>query len=243
MWTEDFKEALEGFVESTNEAKSYSNASTESRPEFTLTFDSEKSAAHWLEPCKPGEALTRLEVALKMYASKPLAVSNMHLFDGNGRIKKYASAAEIILEFFDIRLGAYERRKLHMLSDMKRRLFVLEQKTNFVDLVTNGTLDLTLIEDAGGDGETEDTSTPSPASHPLAAYGLVQHEGSFGFLLSMPMSSMTKKRKLALERERDALKQEIESLSRVTSEEMYSRDLVELREKLKSVEQLRMTEH
>lgn len=54
-----------------------------------------------------------LEKALKLTSS--LATSNMVCFDAAGKIKKYASAEEIISDFYDLRLSYYMKRKVRRL--------------------------------------------------------------------------------------------------------------------------------
>lgn len=40
----------------------------------------------------------------------------MHLFDAEGRIKKYETAEEILQDFYKLRLDYYARRKVSLLN-------------------------------------------------------------------------------------------------------------------------------
>ena len=45
-----------------------------------------------------------------------LSLTNMVLFDQNGKIKRYTSIEEILNTFYDLRLELYDKRKVYMLS-------------------------------------------------------------------------------------------------------------------------------
>ena len=55
-----------------------------------------------------------LEKAFKVVNS--INTSNMVCFDPEGKIKKYATAEEILLDFYDARMDHYHRRKVRSLS-------------------------------------------------------------------------------------------------------------------------------
>lgn len=44
-----------------------------------------------------------------------ISTTNMVCFDPDGKIKKYTSPEEIILEFYDVRVTHYVRRKVRLL--------------------------------------------------------------------------------------------------------------------------------
>lgn len=51
-----------------------------------------------------------LEKTFKM--TSKVSTSNMVCFDPAGKIKKYATTEEILLEFYDVRLEFYHKRKV-----------------------------------------------------------------------------------------------------------------------------------
>lgn len=55
-----------------------------------------------------------LEKAFKVVNS--INTSNMVCFDPEGKIKKYATAEEILLDFYDARMDHYHRRKVRRLA-------------------------------------------------------------------------------------------------------------------------------
>merc|ERR1711907_135768 len=50
-----------------------------------------------------------LEKVLKLRSS--LSVSNFVLFDSDGKIKKYTNEKEVLIEFAELRLNYYQKRK------------------------------------------------------------------------------------------------------------------------------------
>ena len=57
----------------------------------------------------------------------------MHLFDSKGIIKKYASANEIIEEYYKFRLDMYVKRKKYILKLMKNELLLLKWTKKFME--------------------------------------------------------------------------------------------------------------
>lgn len=106
FWTNDFKEHLDSLLDT--KIKKYENHSTENNVSFTIHFkDNEQD----------------VEKLLKL--STNLSTSNMHLFNVDGKIKKYDNPEEILCEFYNYRLIQYEKRRKHIitiLEDLKHEL-------------------------------------------------------------------------------------------------------------------------
>lgn len=76
-----------------------------------------------------------LEKALKLVGN--LATTNMVCFDPQGKIKKYATAEEILEEFYDVRYEYYQKRKAHVLHDLNQILERLSNQARFVLAIIN----------------------------------------------------------------------------------------------------------
>ncbi|CAI5534429.1 unnamed protein product [Closterium sp. Naga37s-1] len=61
-----------------------------------------------------------MEKRLKLTTT--MNTGNMHLFDADGRMKKYDSPEDIVEDFYGIRLGYYEQRKEHQLVQLRHDL-------------------------------------------------------------------------------------------------------------------------
>ena len=73
-------------------------------------------------------------------AFKLCGYGNMHLFDKNGKIKKYSSPHEIIDDFYEVRLEYYTKRKIHMIKSIKSDLLKLTNEERFILMVVDNKL-------------------------------------------------------------------------------------------------------
>ena len=64
-----------------------------------------------------------------------LSITNMVLFDPNGKLKKYSSVEEIMQTFYDLRLKYYQIRKDYMISVIKKDVAILSNKARFIKMV------------------------------------------------------------------------------------------------------------
>jgi len=122
-WTQDFKEYLDELVES-KKISGYINNSTTDTVYFAIQ----------------GYTGTDEEFVKDFKLTKAIHATNMHLFHPKKGIKKYASAEEILVDFVEIRVEYYKKRKEHLLKDLSARCRVLEDKAKFIEMVINGDL-------------------------------------------------------------------------------------------------------
>jgi DNA topoisomerase-2 len=108
-WIQDFKEHLDDLMEKGTIQK-YENHSTETTPDFRI----------W------GGELKDLSL------TKTIHTSNMYLISPNGAVKKYASPEEILVDYMEIRIGTYKRRKAHLLKQLDAEIQWLSEKARFI---------------------------------------------------------------------------------------------------------------
>ena len=61
----------------------------------------------------------------------------MHLFHPTHGIKKYASAEDILQDFFELRAALYKKRKAYMKKELTHRMELLSNKAKFVKMVVD----------------------------------------------------------------------------------------------------------
>lgn len=221
-WTEDFKKELEELVEKHADVKSFSNASTDDRVDFTLTFATAAALNSWLAPADD-DGVTRIEKELKLVGQKFLSTSNMHAFDSRGVIRKYRDAQEVLSEFVDVRLTTYSKRKASQIRDLEAVISLLQQKVRFLDVLLVGAPEkLDLQDKAAGELDAD-----------LEALGFERVDGSFRFLTGMAISSMTKDKRSELAEELRQRKAELAALQALTERALWRKDLQELAEHLR----------
>jgi DNA topoisomerase-2 len=121
-WIQDFKEHLDDLLEKGTIQK-YENHSTETAPDFRI----------W-----GGDGLQ--DVAKDLGLTKTIHTSNMYLIGPNGAVKKYASPEEILVDYIEIRIGTYKKRKAWLLKEFESEIGWLSEKARFIKGVISGTL-------------------------------------------------------------------------------------------------------
>ncbi|MEM0354173.1 MAG: DNA gyrase subunit A [Thermoplasmata archaeon] len=108
--------------------RTYREDCTEIRVNFVISFHPGKLNKY----VKNGLLEKNLKLAM------PLSLTNMHLFDENGRIQKYHSYSEILVKYAQVRLEFYQKRKDFLLDRWKKEVEVLRWKLKFVEYVITG---------------------------------------------------------------------------------------------------------
>jgi DNA topoisomerase-2 len=134
-WTQDYKQFLEtmlvGDGKNPAEIKDFKENHTDTTVSFTII--AEKEVIDKFEKDKNG-----LEGKFKLAGS--LSTSNMHLFDQEGKMVKYANPTEILIPFYTLRLDYYNRRKEALVKKIEYDQRMLSNKARFVEEVCAGDL-------------------------------------------------------------------------------------------------------
>ena len=69
-----------------------------------------------------------------------ISITNMVLFDPEGKLKKYNTVEEIISSFYDLRMKYYQIRKNYMISVIKKEVAVLSNKARFIKMIIDDEL-------------------------------------------------------------------------------------------------------
>ena len=69
-----------------------------------------------------------------------LSITNMVLFDPDGKLRKYNTVEEIISTFYDLRLKYYQIRKDYMISVIKKDVAILSNKARFIKMIIDDEL-------------------------------------------------------------------------------------------------------
>ena len=218
--TEKYKEDLEKLI--VNKSKDikthvrtkqcithFDNYSTESKVRFLIYFDKNKFPKYLKNSEKLIEIL-RLE--------KSISTNNMHLYNTNGIITKYANANEILDEYFEYRNEFYKTRKTYLLNKLDTDFKILNNKYLFVKKVIRGTIKVFKIKIAVVRQQLEDKG--------FEKFDLTNSgKKSYDYLTSMPVHNFTEEKWAELKEKRDIKKREWEELLEKTTEELWINDL------------------
>lgn len=142
--------------------QSFKNNSTTEKPNFIIT------------EYKDGLKCSIENLKLSSY----IHVTNMVLFNGKEKLKKY-SVNEIIDEFCKTRLDYYKKRKVYMINLLEKELIHLQNKLNFINDNIEGNIDLRNIN--------EDEIILK-----LKELKYDQENNNYDYLLNMPIRSLSK---------------------------------------------------
>jgi len=118
-WTQDFKEHLEQLIEK-NTIQKYENYSSETKADFRVW------GYQGDDPVKD------------LGLSKTIHTSNMHLIGPDGSVKKYASPEEILVDYIDLRVNLYRKRKSHLIYQLESEIEWIRTKKEFITGVISG---------------------------------------------------------------------------------------------------------
>ncbi len=187
-WTTSYKEFLEKLLEenggsgtgtgrkkkttTTNGLLSYTNNNTDTRIYFELTFEKD-----FLQKCDDIEKMLHL--------CKKYSITNMHLFNANGCIKKYDTPEEIMKDHYAVRLEMYDKRKKYHLNLLEKQLKLISFKVKFVLMIIKKELDINNKKKIDIESELEHLEFPKLSK------GNDDDKESYDYLLTLPLYNLT----------------------------------------------------
>ena len=173
-----------------------------------------------------------------------VSTTNMHLFDAECKLKKYATIEAIVDEFMGVRLGYYDTRKQHQLRDMELALKKLTNKVKYIQLVLDGTVDLrrksvaqieALLSGHGLERWTANAKETSSTNESLgsdddAATSVATSatmSGTYDYLVRMPMISVSSEHVDKLLKEKSELEAKWAALNGTTVQQLWLTELAE----------------
>jgi DNA topoisomerase-2 len=180
----------------------YTENNTDTKVYFELEFES-----GYLEKVKDIDKL------LHLY--KKYSITNMHLFDASGTIKKYNSPVEIMEEYYVVRLKLYEKRKEHELDILRNQLKMISNKVRFIMMI----VDKKLIVNNKKRSELEAE---------LDKHKFAKFDSTYNYLLGMPIYNLTVEKIDELKKQEEDKQHQYEELEKLTIETMWVNELNKL---------------
>ncbi|GAA5946881.1 hypothetical protein JCM3775_000936 [Rhodotorula graminis] len=234
-WTQSYKEMLEGWVAGTDKqaawVKDYKEYHTERNVHFIVTLTAEG---------KKAVDADGLEKVFKIVSK--VNTSNMVCFDPQGKIKKYASAEDIVSDFYDVRLDYYHKRKKHLVGELELVHERLSNQARFIQLIISRELVVSNRKRADVVAELRKRNfRPFPKVAKAHVAGDVDEaeqlgdeedadaqpgaDSDYDYLMSMAIYSLTAEKVAKLLEERDARQAELEALLQRTVQDLWRADL------------------
>jgi DNA topoisomerase-2 len=218
VWTDDFKEYLESLTETTDKAgkkvtpivKDYDDMSKDTTVDFVITLQKGKLAE--LEAITLDNGCNGLEKQFKLFTTN--TTTNMHLFDAEDKLKKYAAVSDIIDDYYGTRLHLYQTRKDYMIAALTKELVLLSNKSKYIKENLDGTIDLRRKK------REEVNQLLSQKG-----YDVIDEDTDFKYLVKLPMDSVTEENVAKLMKEHGDKTVELEVVKSRTIEEMWLGEL------------------
>ncbi|KAI3643553.1 hypothetical protein MP228_013108 [Amoeboaphelidium protococcarum] len=228
FWTQTYKEFLESLLSGNEKTPAFIKDYKEYHSDSTVHFVIHLTEANMAAAEKEG-----LEKKFKMVSS--ISTSNMVCFDPEGRIKKYANALEILQEFYHLRLQFYQKRKEFLADQLTQDWTVLDNKVRFIMEIIQGKLvvqnrkkndiiaelqkrDYKPMPKTGKKAADDNADDSEDESGPSMA-------GSYDYLLSMAIWSLTAEKVTKLKEDRAKKQQELDELLATGVKDLWIRDL------------------
>ena len=127
-WTHDFKEFIEKTIQLEDSwILDYENHSTDEKVNFVIKVNDEVLFDNQYK------SKDIIEEKFKLTSNRN--VSNLHLYNKDGTIKKYDDIYKILDEHYYVRLDLYQQRKDHQLDVLENEIKFLEAKRRFIEYV------------------------------------------------------------------------------------------------------------
>ena len=204
-WTEDYKNFLDNLSDKEKWFRSYKNNCTEK----DILFEIKTNNFSFIEKLHNEN---KLHTLLKL--TKNINLTNMHCFASDGNLKKYTNINDIMNEFYEFRLEAYQKRKDNLIKVIKEKIEIDSSKAKFITAIITNKLKLHKLED-------------NKITSELDKMKLYKKEG-YDYLLNIPMRGMTKSKINDLENKISEFKKELSKLSKLSNKDLWINDLNKL---------------
>ena len=152
---------------------------------------------------------------IKLLKLEETTTEIFNVIDENNKLKQFENIEDIIKHFIDFRLGYYQKRKDYQISEYKRQIQLLKNKTKFILNVIKGNIELR--------NKPKETIIKQ-----IDKIEVDKIDGSYNYLLSIPLYSITKEYVDKFKKDISDKENEIKILQKSKIEEIYIEDLKKL---------------
>lgn len=229
-----YKEYLESHIETTNTSKSKDERSKSKsdslgiKEVINMTKDENNDICFEVEfksKAKLDKLIESENLEKELKLQKTFGTNNMYVFDDNLTPAKYINPRDLLLDFCDIRLDFYHKRKKHITRVLLKQLELLENRIRFINEYISGDLEFNrrskdFIEKVLQEREYKPMTNDNSAT------------ANYDYLIKLPLYSLTKEKIEELEKQIQDKKQKLDDLRRKTAEQIWIDDLDKLQQYL-----------
>lgn len=155
---------------------------------------------------------------------KSINISNMELFNVNGKLQKYNSVKEIIDEFYEFRLGLYNQRLELLRRRAELKYAILCAKIQFMMAVSNDEIIIYKRKKDVIVKELEEKEYPK-YNEKWKELGYVDDTGTYDYLLHTQLTSFTEEQIEKIIEKRNKVEAELDWLDKQTGQTLWLIDI------------------
>lgn len=231
-WTMSYISFLEGLADGTTDKngkkvppsiRDFTSMSTEVSIDIVVTFP--RGKLNDIE--SKVDSVTNINGIEKMLKlTSNISSTNMHMFNKDCKLRKYACVEDIIEDFYDVRLEMYSKRKKQLIKDLEHKLVKLSNRAKYILATLDGSVDLR-------------RKNATAVHELLTSKGYDLLDGDFKYLIKMPMDSVTQENVDKILKEKSDAETELEILKKTTLEKMWLSELEHLQKEYNSYKKVR----
>ena len=217
-WTMPYITFLEGLMDGTTNEKTgkktspsikdFTSVSTEVNVDIIIQFP--KGDLSKLEDTVDLNGVNGIQKLLKL--STTVSTTNMHMFNAERKLHKYATVEEIIDAFYEVRMKGYIERKANLVKEKEDTLKKLSNRAKYILENLDGTIDLR-------------RKTAREVSELLTSHHYELVNGEYTYLTKMPMDSVTQENVDAILKDKSVCETELDILKKTTEAQMWIDEL------------------
>jgi len=159
----------------------------------------------------------KLDFVLKINSQE---TENLTTIDETGNLKIFDKVEDIVTHFVSVRLTWYERRKQFIIDRIKKELLIIDNRTRFIKDIVSDELKVNNV-------------SKDIIINYLELNSFDTIDGSFNYLLNMPIYSLTTEKISELTKQLILKETELSDILHIEPKDMYLDDLKELKKALK----------
>ena len=153
-----------------------------------------------------------LKLVSTQWRGKGLSTRNMHVIDENGSILKINSPEELLWRYYQIRKKTYTYRKKYLVDKLQEDATKLQERVRFIQLFISE--DITIIR-----------KTKSQIQEQLEAHNFKKYDGTYDYLVTMHIISLSEEKIKELEKERDKKLEDLSEIQGKTFCDLWKEDI------------------
>jgi len=249
-WTEHYKKHMELLMQGEWTTKSGEVKKTNIKIQSYIVDPSECSiriVVKFSKDMLEDYSTFKEEFEKEMHLAGSISLRNMHLYNRHGVITKYDSVLDILKEYYEVRLEYYLKRKIYLLTKLKRELDIIAAKVRFIEEIISGKIIVNkkkrreIMEQLEKHGypkfatsvaasikknsETDDNADATDNNVDDEDNKEQETEYNYNYLLQMQIYSLTEERIEKLKREHEKKKAEYAELEKKSDKDLWREDL------------------